>query len=162
MLVNHDYVIKWKHFPRNWPFVRGIEFPAQKSVTRSFYVFFDLRLNKRLSKHSWVWWFETLSRPLWRHSNDYWQSISGVRLMTQVALAAILGANILVPCQVVNLATHMKIGRPQMKSTDALILNEFQWPHLKIGHRDNIHINGRCGGTPCWRHAVCNNINYMS
>ena len=20
----HDYVIKWKHFPRYWPFVRGI------------------------------------------------------------------------------------------------------------------------------------------
>ena len=26
------------------------EFPAQRSVTRSFDVFFDLRLNKRLSK----------------------------------------------------------------------------------------------------------------
>ena len=22
--VNHDDVIKWKHFPRNWPFVREI------------------------------------------------------------------------------------------------------------------------------------------
>ena len=22
--VSHDDVIKWKHFPRNWPFVRGI------------------------------------------------------------------------------------------------------------------------------------------
>ena len=29
------------------------EFPAQRPVTRSFYVFFDLRLNKRLSKQSW-------------------------------------------------------------------------------------------------------------
>ena len=28
------------------------EFPAQKSVTRSFDVFFDLRLNKGLSKQS--------------------------------------------------------------------------------------------------------------
>ena len=26
-------------------------------------------LNKRLSKQSWVWWFETLSRWLWRHCN---------------------------------------------------------------------------------------------
>ena len=43
------------------------EFPAQRPVTRSFDVFFDLRLNKRLSKQSWDWWFETLSRPLWRH-----------------------------------------------------------------------------------------------
>ena len=28
------------------------EFPSQKPVTRSFDVFFDLRLNKRLSKQS--------------------------------------------------------------------------------------------------------------
>ena len=45
------------------------EFLAQRPVTRSFDVFFDLRLNKRLSKQSWGWWFETLPRPLWRHSN---------------------------------------------------------------------------------------------
>ena len=38
------------------------EFPAQMPVTRSFDVFFDLRLIKRLSKHSRGWWFETLSR----------------------------------------------------------------------------------------------------
>ena len=46
------------------------EFPAQRPVTRSFNVFFDLRLNKRLSKQSRGRWFETLSRPLWRHSNE--------------------------------------------------------------------------------------------
>ena len=34
-------------------------------MTRSFDVFFDLRL----SKQSGGWWFETLSRPLWRHCN---------------------------------------------------------------------------------------------
>ena len=44
------------------------EFPAQRPVTRSFDVFFDLRPNKRLSKQSWGWWFEPPSRPLWRHS----------------------------------------------------------------------------------------------
>ena len=43
------------------------EFPAQRPVTRSFYVFFDLRLNKRLRIQLWGWWFETLSCPLWRH-----------------------------------------------------------------------------------------------
>ena len=43
------------------------EFPAQRPVTRSFDVFFDLRLNKRLSKQSWGWWFEMPSGPLWRH-----------------------------------------------------------------------------------------------
>ena len=46
------------------------EFPTQRPVTRSFDVFFDLHLNKRLSKQSWGWWFETPSRPLWRHSNE--------------------------------------------------------------------------------------------
>ena len=46
------------------------EFPAQRPVTRSFAVFFHLRLNKRLSKQSWGWWFETLSCPLWRHCNE--------------------------------------------------------------------------------------------
>ena len=49
--------------------VRG-EFPAQRPVTRSFDVFFDLCPNKRLSKQSWGWWFETPSRRLWRHCND--------------------------------------------------------------------------------------------
>ena len=48
------------------------EFPAHRPMTQSFDVFFDLRLNKRLSKQSRGWWFETLSRPLWRHSNVYW------------------------------------------------------------------------------------------
>ena len=38
------------------------EFPAQRPVARSFGVFFDLCLNKRLSKHSWGRWFETPSR----------------------------------------------------------------------------------------------------
>ena len=45
------------------------EFPAQRPVTRSFDVFFDLSLNKRLSKQSRGWWFETQSHPLWRHCN---------------------------------------------------------------------------------------------
>ena len=43
--------------------------PAQRPVTRSFCVFFDLRLNKHLSKQSWDWWFQTPSSPLWRHCN---------------------------------------------------------------------------------------------
>ena len=100
--VFHDDVIKWKHFPRNWPtqlidnsnlHTGGIwircysmmtssngniyallaicagnspvpgEFTAQRPMTRSFDVFFDLRLNKRLSKQWWCWC------PLWCHCN---------------------------------------------------------------------------------------------
>ena len=45
------------------------EFPAQRPVTRSFEVFFDLRPNKRLGKQSWGWWSETPSSSLWRHRN---------------------------------------------------------------------------------------------
>ena len=46
------------------------EFTTQRPVTRGFDVYFDLRPNKRLSKQSWGRWFETQSRPLWRHRND--------------------------------------------------------------------------------------------
>ena len=31
------------------------------------FVFFDLRLNKRLSEQWWGWWLETPPGPLWRH-----------------------------------------------------------------------------------------------
>ena len=57
------------------------EFPAQKASYaenvsiwwRHHDVYFDLRPNKRLSKQSWGWWFETPSRPLWRHRNVSFQ-----------------------------------------------------------------------------------------
>ena len=45
------------------------EFPSQRPVTRSFDVFFNLRLNKRLSKQMGRRWFETPSGSLWRHCN---------------------------------------------------------------------------------------------
>ena len=45
------------------------EFSSQRPVTWSFDVFFDLRLNKRLSKHPRRSWFETQSRSLWIHCN---------------------------------------------------------------------------------------------
>ena len=45
------------------------EFPAQRPVTRSFDVSFDLRPNKRLSKQPWGWRLETASWSLWRQYN---------------------------------------------------------------------------------------------
>ena len=53
------------------------EFPTQRPVTRSFDVFLDLRLNKRLSKQPWGWWFETPVWSLWRHCN-----VSGLNVTT--------------------------------------------------------------------------------
>ena len=65
----HDDVIKWKPFFALLALCAGNshvtgEFRAQRPVTLSFDIFFDLRLNKPLSKQSWGWWFETPSRPL--------------------------------------------------------------------------------------------------
>ena len=45
------------------------EVPAQRPVTRSFDVFFDLRPNEWLSKQWRRWWFETSTRSLGRHCN---------------------------------------------------------------------------------------------
>ena len=47
------------------------EFPAQRPVTRSIDVFFELRLNKQLNKQPWGSWFETPQWSLWRHCNVY-------------------------------------------------------------------------------------------
>ena len=69
-----DDVIKWKHLPRYWLFVRGIHrllevSPSQRPVRRTFVVFFDLCLKKRLSKQSIRRWCETSSRSSWRYCN---------------------------------------------------------------------------------------------
>ena len=48
----------------------AVNSPSQRPVTQRFDVFFD-RVNKRLSKQSLGWWFETPSRSLWRHCNEH-------------------------------------------------------------------------------------------
>ena len=73
----HVYHSWWRHQMETFSALLAIgagnspvpgEFPAQRPVTRSFDVFFDLRLNKRLCKQSRGWWFETPSCPLWCHT----------------------------------------------------------------------------------------------
>ena len=49
------------------PFVRGIHRSLVNSPHKG-----QWRGTKRLSKQSWGWWFETLSRPLWRNCNEIW------------------------------------------------------------------------------------------
>ena len=71
--LHHD-VIKWRHFPRYWPFERRIHRSPVNSQHKvqwrgALMFFFYLNPNKRLSKQSRGWWFETPSRPLWRHRN---------------------------------------------------------------------------------------------
>ena len=65
----------WRHqmktFTRYWPFVWGIHrspvISPHKGKWRGFDIFFDLRLNRRLSKQSWGRWCDTPLRSLWRH-----------------------------------------------------------------------------------------------
>ena len=69
----HDDVIKWKHFPRYWPFMRWINRWPVDSPTKSSGA--ELRCllwsasEQRLSKQPWRRWFETPSRSLWCHCN---------------------------------------------------------------------------------------------
>ena len=72
--TSHDDVIKMETFSALLAICAGNspvpgEFPVQRPVRWSFDVFFDLRLNKRLSKQSGGWWFDTPSRQLWGHRN---------------------------------------------------------------------------------------------
>ena len=70
----YDDVTKWKHFRRNWPFVRGIHrspvnSPHQGQWRRALIFSLIWALNKRLSKQSWGWWFEKPARSLWHNCN---------------------------------------------------------------------------------------------
>ena len=73
--VMNDDVIKWKHFPRYWPFVRGIHRSPVNSPPKGQWwgaLMFSLICFWIIDwvKKSWGWWFETLSYPLWRLCNE--------------------------------------------------------------------------------------------
>ena len=55
----HDDGIKWKRFPRYWS---PVNYPHKGQWRGAL-------MNKQLNIQSWDWWFETLSRSLWRHCN---------------------------------------------------------------------------------------------
>ena len=81
--TKHDAVIRWKHFPRCWPFVKGIHMwiPLTKASDAELWCFlWSAPEQKRLSKHSTCRWFEAPSRSLWRHCNDiHIQHVAGAR-----------------------------------------------------------------------------------
>ena len=70
-----DDATKWNIFSAPLALYEGnspvtSEFPSLRPVTRSFGVFFDQCLNKRLSTQSRRRWFETSSHSFWRLCND--------------------------------------------------------------------------------------------
>ena len=147
--------MKWKHFTRYWPFVREFtgpgEFPTQRPVTRNFDVFFDLRLNKRLSKQSYVWWFETLSCPLWRHCNvincfytigrEYRREWNGYH-KCWISLSTCSRHNCQVNCDLIT-GVHNQLWRHQQHTTRP---SEVQYQWVKIYTKINTKI------TLSWTH----------
>ena len=78
LVLKLNYSAWWRHQMETFSVLLALcagnslvtcEFSSQRSVTWSFDVYFDLRLNKRLSKQSWGCWFEMPSCSLWRHCN---------------------------------------------------------------------------------------------
>ena len=71
----HDIVIKWKHFPRCWPFVWGIHRSPVNFLHKgqwrgaSMFSLICARINGSVNNRDRGWWFETLSCSLWRHCN---------------------------------------------------------------------------------------------
>ena len=68
---NHGDVIKWKHFPCYWPFVRRIhQSPVNSTHKGQWCGALMFCSTCALNKQLWGWWFETPSRSLW-HCNVY-------------------------------------------------------------------------------------------
>ena len=68
-----DMMTSWNGniFTRNWPFVWGIHrYKGQWRGALMFSLICVWINGSVLSKQSWGWWFETPSRPLWRHWNE--------------------------------------------------------------------------------------------
>ena len=66
---DHDDAIKWKLYPRYWPFVRGIHRSPVDSPHKGQWrraLTFSLIW---MSEQSRRWWLKTPSRLLWRHCN---------------------------------------------------------------------------------------------
>ena len=78
ILIQQKWTAWWRHQMETFSALLAIcegnspvtgEFPAQRPVTQSFDVFFDLRLSRPSSEQWWGLWFETPSCPPWRHCN---------------------------------------------------------------------------------------------
>ena len=105
-------------------------FLAQRQVTRSFNALFYLRLNKRVSKQSWGWWFERPSCSLWRHSNDHGEKLKYLSMSIKMMIMSssipwiVISHPILYNlCISLNLSPHVQMAAfPQTMLSEA-----FSW-----------------------------------
>ena len=148
----HAFVSWWRHQMETFSALLAIcaenspvpgEFSTQRPVTRSCDVFSDLRLNKRLSKQSWGWWFETPSHPLWRQCNVVWLYIDG--LAQDCSNSSALAMELLQCCTKPSIDMFLEICT-QMYDDDVMKWNAFHitdsfweestsypWFHLRMG-----------------------------
>ena len=144
------YILLWLDIARWWrhqmktfssllalyegnPSVTG-GFPSQRPVTRSFVVFFDLHLNKRLSKQSISRWFETPSCSLWRHCN-------GIRVIIDNISTTIASSdvkNLMIP--------YSKLYKSKVKCSGLTALSNIpfcsysSWLHFGAAYADSFSV----------------------
>ena len=124
------------------------EVPSQRPVTRSFDIFFDLRLNKWLSKQSQVCWFETQSCALSRHCNgnktddDYKMSM----LLTRVVLLGLMILLKVAPAYAVNTLHWSLNGRDSVSNHQPhhCLLNRLFRRRSKKASK--LRVTGLCAG----------------
>ena len=119
------------------------ELPTQRPVAQSFDISFDLRLNKRLSKQSCGWWFETLSLSLWRHSNAQVQPLKH---------------------KAFNLMNYTTRHSARCRKISSTILNDVNWSTcymestiaVAIENMSTFIVSQHCA---CWGRAECTTSN---
>ena len=109
------------------------EFPAQRPVTRSCDVFFDLHLNKRLSKQSWGWWFETLLRPF--SLSVMWKYCSFCSVLIESTLCLIIFLDLpikpnITGCRVYNWERMVCTWEPKVQDTGLLTTQQLYYTLL--------------------------------
>ena len=118
------------------------EFPVQRPVTRSFDVFFDLCLNKRLSKQWWGWWFETLSGPLWRRCNgpvsNIFFSVNDILPRTSIIEGKLLAWSEMLEMWGEQVWTL--ISMPILVCL-TFLTSQYQCPYLSASHFSHLSIN---------------------
>ena len=147
--------------------------PAQKPVTQSFDVFFDLHPNKRLSKQWWGWWFEMLSCPLWRHRNEVAVSVKQmtgklsswtIRWKGYTALYMVSSSSIMMSSHERNgVSNHRECLHLVQVNNKGSINGPRYWPFVRGTTVDRwiFHMQGHwCGKS--WTFALCSKLHLQS